>query len=864
MSFEAPENAPARGHDDVGEAKSAASHAFLLGLAAILRSLPDATGVAATACRALAAHLAVDGARCTTFGPAASTPVVLASYGFQDDPGVHGVPGSTSDAGALCAPDALEALDTLAAASADLTRVFADMGTDPSLPAPERALLRAGIIAGAVVALVRQDDRQMVALWVFDRHPRDWTPSDVRLIESVAERVSTALERLRIERESRDREERLQQFGDASPDVLWIRDARTLQWDYLTPSFETIYGVAREEALRGDNMVSWVELIVPEDRAAALASIGRVARGERVSFEYRVRRPADGEIRWLCDNDFPIRDGDGRVARIGGVGRDVTALKRAEAAMAASRAQLRTLVENMPQLVWRSANRGRWIWAAPQWTAYTGQSDEDSHDLGWLEPLHPDDREAAMAAWEAAEPKAHFEVECRIRQASSGAYRWFQTRGTPVRRADGAIDEWLGTSTDIDDQVRAREYLASAKEQMERRVAERTAELQQALSDLQQEIDEHRQAEERLRQSEKLKAVGQLTGGIAHDFNNTLQGIVSALALVRGRLEQGRVEDALGYVEPAEKAAARAGALTHRLLAFSRQQTLAPRPVDLDQIARGMEDMIRRAVGPAVQVELKSGNGRWLVLCDPNQMESALLNLCINARDAMPEGGWLTISIEERFMSESDVSGFDDLRPGRYVLLAVTDTGTGMTPEVAGRIFEPFFTTKPPGQGIGLGLSQIYGFIRQSGGLVQVETAPGAGTTVRLCLPFHQMASLAPSKAAANGKTILLVEDEHDLRRMLADQLRDLGYSVMEADAADVALRVVGAGTRIDLLVTDIGLRGDMDGRQMAQSFKAQRPGVPVIFITGFAGDQAMTGETVLRKPFRPTVLTLLIKEHLA
>jgi signal transduction histidine kinase/CheY-like chemotaxis protein len=399
---------------------------------------------------------------------------------------------------------------------------------------------------------------------------------------------------------------------------------------------------------------------------------------------------------------------------------------------------------------------------------------------------------------------------------------------------------------------------------MEQRVAERTAELQQALSDLHKEIDDHRQAEDRLRQSEKLKAVGQLTGGIAHDFNNTLQGIVSALALVRGRLAQGRISDALGYVEPAEKAAARAGALTHRLLAFSRQQTLAPKPVDLDQIARGMEDMIRRAVGPGVQVELKSGNGHWLVLCDPNQMESALLNLCINARDAMPEGGWLTISIEERTLLESEVTGFEELRPGRYVSLAVTDTGTGMTPEVAGHMFEPFFTTKPQGQGIGLGLSQIYGFIRQSGGLVQVETAPGAGTTIRLCLPCHRMASTAPTGVPGNGKIILLVEDEHDLRRMLADQLRDLGYGVMEADAADAALRIVSAGTWIDLLVTDIGLRGDMDGRQLARSFREQRPEVPVIFITGFAGDHTMTNEIVLRKPFKPSVLSLLVQEHIA
>jgi CheY-like chemotaxis protein len=264
-----------------------------------------------------------------------------------------------------------------------------------------------------------------------------------------------------------------------------------------------------------------------------------------------------------------------------------------------------------------------------------------------------------------------------------------------------------------------------------------------------------------------------------------------------------------------------------------------------------------------VQVELKLADGNWLVMCDPNQMESALLNLCVNARDAMPNGGWLTISTEELVLSAAEVAHFEGLQPGCYVALAVSDTGIGMPPEVVPHVFEPFFTTKPLGEGTGLGLSQIYGFIRQSGGLVQIETTPGQGTTVRLCLPFHELNPDAQKSSLLVGKTVLLIEDEHDVRGMVADQLRDFGYRVLEADTGAAALRLLHTGAQVDLLVTDVGLPGHMNGRQVAERAREHDPNLPVIFITGYAGGEMLNGKDVIRKPFETTTLARLIEEKL-
>jgi PAS domain S-box-containing protein len=527
-----------------------------------------------------------------------------------------------------------------------------------------------------------------------------------------------------------------------------------------------------------------------------------------------------------------------------------------------SEERYRMLATQIPQLVFTCLITGERTWGSPQWIEYSGISEQDSLGFGWLDAVHPGDREATMAAWSTCGMKGEYAVEHRIRRASDGTYRWFQTRAKPLR-AERGVAAWLGTSTDIEDQVRAREALERGSEELERRVSERTAELQRAVDTLHRESRERSRAEERLRHSEKLKAIGQLTGGIAHDFNNMLQAIMSCLSLIRVRMQQGRPTDVVTLVERAEKGASRAATLTHRLLAFGRQQTLEPRLVSLDAIAHDMEDMIRRVVGSGINLELKLGDGTWLVLCDPNQMESALVNLCVNARDAMPDGGWLTISTSEVILTDAEVAGFDDAQPGRYCCIAVSDTGTGMSPKIMEHAFEPFFTTKPSGQGVGLGLSQIYGFVRQSGGIVQMETALGKGTTVRLCLPASVQKEDMQDEYKDPAKTIVLVEDEEIVREVTAEQLREQGYRVLEADSGAAALRLLHAGARFDLLISDVALPGTINGRQVAEAVRQRYPSMPVILVTGYAPGDALSDMEVIRKPFAPEVLADRVRAKL-
>jgi len=377
-----------------------------------------------------------------------------------------------------------------------------------------------------------------------------------------------------------------------------------------------------------------------------------------------------------------------------------------------------------------------------------------------------------------------------------------------------------------------------------------------------------REAEERLRQSQKMQAIGQLTGGIAHDVNNQLQGISGSLELMERRIAQGRADDAARCIKPARHAVDGAASLIHRLLAFSRRQTLQLGPIAAETLVRGMEDLIRRTVGPEIQLDLRLSDGKWHALSDANQLESALLNLAINARDAMPDGGTLTVASADHHLTEAELAGEDGATPGDYVVIEVTDTGCGMTAEVQARAFEPFFTTKPSGSGTGLGLSQIYGFVRQSGGFVQVDSTPGQGTTVRLYLPRstetpieHPVRPAVPPDAfaALNGRVVLLVEDEPDIRAQASEALRDLGCQVIEANDGPGGLRILRSAVHIDLLVSDIGMPG-LNGRQLADTARETRPGLRVILITGYAGTaldlRLAPGMTVLHKPFSLAALT--------
>ncbi len=384
-------------------------------------------------------------------------------------------------------------------------------------------------------------------------------------------------------------------------------------------------------------------------------------------------------------------------------------------------------------------------------------------------------------------------------------------------------------------------------EELEERVQARTAELQTS--------------EDALRQSQKMEAVGQLTGGLAHDFNNLLTGIIGSLELLQSRVVQGRLAGIERYGQTALDAAMRAASLTHRLLAFSRRQTLDPKPIDVNALVEGLGELLRRTIGPQVTLRTVLAPGLWLTLLDPNQIENALLNLAINARDAMPEGGLLTIETRNETL---DTAAEDGLASGQYVALSVGDTGAGMAPETIRRAFDPFFTTKPIGEGTGLGLSMVYGFVQQSGGRVRIASQVGQGTTVRIILPRHcgqpaDLADVAPLPAAAGdgqGRTVLVVDDEPSVRMLVSDVLDDLGYTVIEAEDGRGGLEILRSGRRVDLLISDVGLPGGMNGRQMADAGRILRPGLKVLFITGYAETAALGeghlsgGMQVLTKPF--------------
>ena len=374
---------------------------------------------------------------------------------------------------------------------------------------------------------------------------------------------------------------------------------------------------------------------------------------------------------------------------------------------------------------------------------------------------------------------------------------------------------------------------------------------------------ELRDTQDALRQSQKMEAVGQLTGGLAHDFNNLLTGISGNLDLLAKRMAQGRVGELDRYIIAAQGASKRAAALTHRLLAFSRRQTLDPKPTDVNRLAGGMADLIRRTVGPEITIEIVNTVGLWTALVDPSQLENALLNLCINARDAMPDGGRITIETANRWMD--DRAGRErDLPSGQYLSLSVSDTGSGMSPDVIARAFDPFFTTKPIGQGTGLGLSMIYGFARQSGGQVRIYSEVGQGSMVSIYLPRHYgaeevqvgLADRPVAQQAEAGETVLVIDDEPTVRMLVVDVLTDLGYAAIEAEDGPSGLRVLQSSARIDLLVTDVGLPNGMNGRQVADAARVLRPDLRVLFITGYAENAVVgnghlePGMAVLTKPF--------------
>ena len=639
-----------------------------------------------------------------------------------------------------------------------------------------------------------------------------------------------------------------------------LRDADGRMVDFrfleMNPGFETQSGIRAEAAI--GRPVSEVLPGLQEDLVRSYAQV--VDSGEPSHFEVHI--PVVGD-RW-----FEVRARKTATDQFAVLFLDVTARKGAEAALRKSEATFRGLAKSIPNQVWTAAPDGMLDWFNDRAYDYTGVSFDDMAGTAWARVVHADDIDTVSQRWaQSIQNQSAYQAEFRLRRFD-GCYRWHITRAAPVRAEDGSIERWIGTNTDIEDQKHIEQELARLNDTLERRVAERSAELEVA--------------NEALRQAQKMEAVGQLTGGIAHDFNNLLTGVIGGLDMLRARLADGRHDEIERYVEAVATSAQRAASLTHRLLAFSRRQPLKPEVVDANALVRSMLDLFERTLGAQVALDLIECNDLWSTLCDANQLESALLNLVINARDAMPHKGRLAIETGNITISPADASLRPGLSSGDYIRLTVSDSGGGMPANVLSKAFEPFFTTKPAGEGTGLGLSMTYGFVKQSQGHIEISSEPGKGTRVSLFLPRYSGSRRAVAGIPApapepepeliarlpTAHSVLVVEDEPVIRSLIMEVLTELGYHCQEAGNGPAALQLLRSSAPIDLLITDVGLPG-LNGRLLAAQARRQQPGLKILFITGYAEDATFDRESsegtmeMLPKPFgvrelASTVQTLL------
>ena len=632
-------------------------------------------------------------------------------------------------------------------------------------------------------------------------------------------------------------------------------------WDWDVPAdrvvadarFAELYGVDPAMAEAGAPIANFFRGIHPHDIDRVRQEVATaLATGAPFASEYRLSKPGGG-IRWVVAHGRCTLSADGKPLRFPGASFDITERKAAEA-------RLRELADNISQFAWTADAAGYIYWYNKRWYDYTGTTIEEMQGWGWRKVHHPDHVDRVVTritrSFSTGEP---WEDIFPLR-AANGNYRWFLSRALPIRNEAGEIERWFGTNTDVTEQLAAEGELRELNVTLESRITAATA--------------EHEKSEERLRQSAKMEAVGQLTGGLAHDFNNLLTGIGGSLQMIQSRMAQGRMDAVDRYIAAGQGAVKRAAALTHRLLAFSRRQTLDPKPTNVNRLVAGMEELIRRSVGPSVHIEVVGAGGLWSTLVDPNQLENALLNLCINARDAMPDGGRLTIETANKWLDERAAKE-RELPPGQYISLCVTDTGTGMTPDVIAHAFEPFFTTKPFGEGTGLGLSMIYGFARQSDGQIRIYSEVGKGTTMCLYLPRHDSDPGADDglniprqiPSGGDGQIVMVIDDEPTIRMLIAEVLEEHGYATIEASDGPSGMRVLESSARIDLLITDVGLPNGMNGRQIADAARQLRPDLKVLFITGYAENAVVgnghleTGMQVVTKPFDVDQLARKIRE---
>jgi PAS domain S-box-containing protein len=673
--------------------------------------------------------------------------------------------------------------------------------------------------------IIRPSDGETRWISVNSTIERDEQGKAIRLVGAHTD----VTEQVMAEQALRQSEAEFRTLAEAVPHHVWTATAEgSLNW--FNPRVYEYAGFSPGQ-LDG---ARWAHIVHRDDIPRALAAWTKaIGSGDTYEVEFRLRR-ADGAFRWFLARAVPARDEQGHIIRWIGTNTDVHDQKLIAGELAELNATLAQRVEEKTRerdRIWNvsqdllvvAGRNGVWQTVNPAWTRTLGWSEAEllNRTSEWLE--HPDDNgltRKQVGKLGADETTVRFESRFRHRD---GSYRWLSWTGVADR------DHIYAVARDVTAEKAAAERLKAT--------------------------------EEALRQSQKMEAVGQLTGGIAHDFNNLLTGIVGSLDLLQTRLNQGRTENVPRYINAAMTSANRAAALTHRLLAFARRQPLIPKGVDANALVVSLEDLLRRTIGETIDLEIRASADLWGTLCDPNQLESALLNLAINARDAMPDGGKLTIATANARLANV-AADTPALSPGDYICIDVNDTGVGMSAEVAARAFDPFFTTKPIGQGTGLGLSMIYGFARQSNGHATIDSRLGQGTSVRLYLPRHHgdsavehAAAVKATEHAATGEIVLVVEDEPVVRGVIVEMLHDEGYRTLEAVDGPSGLRILREHQRIDLLVTDVGLPG-MNGRQLADQARETWPDLKILFITGYAESVAISdgflqaGMEMITKPF--------------
>ncbi|WP_065260527.1 PAS domain-containing hybrid sensor histidine kinase/response regulator [Pseudomonas bananamidigenes] len=614
----------------------------------------------------------------------------------------------------------------------------------------------------------------------------------------------------------------------------------------------------------------------PEDRTLIARSIKHcITHGTEYAEEYRLLQ-ANGEVRWVFARGRCYKDHHGRPMRFLGAALDLTERKHTEQALRQSQTELQLIINAMPILISYVDREERFRLNNAAYLDWYGLTPQELCGRTIREVIGEEAyflRAPYIAEALAGRP-CSFSLYTPHRD---GSQRHALMNYLPRHGPDGAVNGFYIFVIDETERKKTEEALRNLNETLEERVSARTEQLARANQRLQNEMFERERAEDALRHAQKMEAVGQLTGGIAHDFNNMLTGIIGSLDLMQRYIASGRTDEIGRFTEAAVSSANRAAALTHRLLAFSRRQSLDRKTIDVNELIHSLEDLIRRTKGDPIALKLRLADGLWPVSTDVSQLENALLNLVINARDAMPHGGELLIETANIYLDGNDITTLEPVKAGDYLMLAVSDNGTGMTPSVRSKAFDPFFTTKPIGQGTGLGLSMIYGFAQQSGGHVSLDSLPGQGTCVRLYLPrLHsivaEQAETAPEAEAAvvaTGEAVVVVEDDPAVRMLVLDLLKELGYCAHEAEDAASALPLLESDLRVDLLVTDVGLPG-MNGRQLAEIARQHRPGLKVLFMTGYAQNAAERqgfledGMDMVAKPFSIEQLAAKIRTMLS